>query len=698
MYNWLVRIKSVLMFWVMLLFVWGSCGFCSDLSDKINSVVKNYKKDSYLESQYKSSYSKDPFGDAMNQIKSMNMQQKMAGVEYIEKLLLQKNCSLSQKKILSILYYFDSDGSLNFRSEIARTMKMDSSDYSSKSLVFDKDKIKEYCEDFYVCEIYNNNEDGFKSYKDNIKDKITSAKAEGIFDRCKEFFSNYKVWQANEKRQQWVETARWWGDKYWDASVEDSPYDIMVDFWDVGKLLYTDMDQPITPVFYDLPMFANSKRALQDHQNERSLDSNIRVWENVNWTNWVGNRNMQKRTWDYVSSVWSELVNDWWWSGKSSSYPTPLPLSNDVSSLNSEILVEWLNSYSINSDNALYNGNQCEEKNIEPEWNVTRTDMSREGENLELEWNYMNMTEEETKALIDNMISIVDQYAALPEWKSAEIKEKVWDTLNFIDDTDPTNQETANKIKSCIESCNGLRADQRASCIVMCACGEIDSPIFNPKDTPWLWPIFKIRFCAVPATNTKFSVWWRRMMSLEEWMNEIYGVVDKLSREWRLWIWTQQYNFLDSTTKKTKISNTVAFTIDMEFVDVGNIPGKQSLQYKKKQAEEWNKKMRLNTQISSDLDNPALKDKNRVVGQEWEIVNDLSAKANVDWAKQNQFNLSIAPSTATDLLSNSIANRYGIISQHLDKWLDQQWDFWVSSFWYLESMYEYAANLYKRKG
>ena len=89
----------------------------------------------------------------------------------------------------------------------------------------------------------------------------------------------------------------------------------------------------------------------------------------------------------------------------------------------------------------------------------------------------------------------------------------------------------------------------------------------------------------MPAVNTNFSVGWKRIYSIEEWLNEIYGVVDKLSREWKLWKWTQQYEFLDSSTKKINIANTFAFSIDVDFVDITNKGMTHSNQYWKKDLE-----------------------------------------------------------------------------------------------------------------
>jgi hypothetical protein len=56
---------------------------------------------------------------------------------------------------------------------------------------------------------------------------------------------------------------------------------------------------------------------------------------------------------------------------------------------------------------------------------------------------------------------------------------------------DDANQfkRTAEKIKNCWKSCDGLRIDQQASCMLKCTCGEIkssDAPLklFDPDEIP----------------------------------------------------------------------------------------------------------------------------------------------------------------------------------------------------------------------
>jgi hypothetical protein len=46
--------------------------------------------------------------------------------------------------------------------------------------------------------------------------------------------------------------------------------------------------------------------------------------------------------------------------------------------------------------------------------------------------------------------------------------------------------------------------------------------------------------------------------------------LDKLSREGKLGTWTQQNEFLDSSTKKMNIAKSFAFSISIEMVNIDN--------------------------------------------------------------------------------------------------------------------------------
>jgi hypothetical protein len=54
--------------------------------------------------------------------------------------------------------------------------------------------------------------------------------------------------------------------------------------------------------------------------------------------------------------------------------------------------------------------------------------------------------------------------------------------------------------------------------------------------------------------------------------------------------WTQQYQFLDSSTKQIKIPDSMAFTIDVEFVNIVNNMPIRTVQYETRKLKSDNEK------------------------------------------------------------------------------------------------------------
>jgi len=653
----------------------GNNAFCFDLADEISAAFQKYYRwwysESYLETPYVSVYSKDPFKESFEDIENMSMQLKIAWAEYVENLLKEEGCSLSQKKIWSILYYFVPE----FKTDLVRTMKIWLWDYNSRNYTFDEKEVLKYCNEYFNCskskwmtisEILDN--------ASNFK-PVTSDTAADVKTNCKEFFqANYSRGQDAQWKKQNLQVSHLWTDKYWNSTTDDSPYDIMTDLWNIWKLLYTDAEHPITPVFYNLPMFSNSKDSLEDHKEN-------------GWSSYAKN---DENDWKTRSNGWNV-----WWSSVNP-LPLPLPRWSEWPSMEGwyDEMTDWLQSSKLKDSSSLWNS--CDEDG--EEWSNDVEGENSDGSTPSAAVNLSDISAEEFQDVVDYMKWAVDKYASLSEEQKLEMAAKAWDTGRFVWDVTPSQlDETAEEIKECWESCEWLRIDQKASCMIMCTCWEIESSIFDPEETPWLWPIFRIRFCAVPSVDTKFSIWWRKIYSIEEWVKEIYGVVDKLSREWRLWMWTQQYNFLDSSTKKMKVSDTVAFTISIEFEDISDKFSKRSEQFRKMEIKRENEGLQSSFGIRNNLENPVKKNNYRVVGKQWEETDDITTQWNPQWTKQSQSNLSVSASSVVNSNSDSRASHEFNKSQLLDKWLDQQGNLWKSIDGYIKALTEDTIGLDSKK-
>lgn len=705
-------------FTIVIFFGISNSAFWFDLLEHVVSKFQSYYEHDYSDenfsSVYSSKFSKDPFGDAMSNVEWRSIELKISWSQYIEEVLNQKWCNLSKKEIWGILYYFVPE----FRTELARSLKQEYGDYKSSKYVFTGGQIAQYCGKYYLCEKSIEMDNDYPSFeceaqkesydtcKSNCKkssfipccenerkeyvncvnewkwSKITSSDPNDVMSSCSEFFKkNYKNGQDNKEVLQQVEVAQIWADKYWNGTTDDSPYDIMSDLWVLAKLLYYGAEEPITPVIYNIPMFSNSKKNLAEKKSGGSSSDGV---SSDGWGQLIVRPVVEgwwkiysDDSWEWVSLLWwdkdqNQVLNVDWWSLDA---VKGLPLSYNIDWYDD--LVDWLNSLSLVNEGSDFYSSLCKNEDdveSEPEAPVENKWLNN-GDNRD----FSELSDEEYQEIIDYMLDAVDDYSKLPEDKEKEIQENMWDVDDIFDAMTFEDLEEAEKqIKNCWKSCEGLRIDQKASCMLKCACWERSSAkinLFDSNKTPWLWPIFLIRFCAVPAVNTNFSVGWKRIHSIEEWLNEIYWVVDKLSREWKLWKWTQQYEFLDSSTKKINIADTLAFSIDVDFVDITNKKSTHSDQYEEKSLNDFNQRALEVYGISNPLDNPSAKNVYRI-DREWD-----------DWWLK----------TMVDLIDDSKANRYSMNEESMEKWMKQQGNLWERIYEDFSDWITYSEKLYTKR-
>ena len=680
-------------------FVWCSnVIFGADLSDKIydsfKKIYDNGISNDYIESAYWSKYSKDPFWDAFDDIDNMQMQLKVAWAQYIEDELAANNCSLSKKKIWWILYYYVPE----FRAEIVRKMKTKGGDYKAENFIMDQSTIKKYCEEYFVCM-------KLVWYGGRDVRWLSAATSSDIATNCKEYFQRtYAIWEANEMRMQWVKKSRAWNDKFWNATTDDSPYDIMSDLNNIGVLLYEDSVEPLTPVFYNLPVFSNSTRSLLnskqnlyvwvDNENYIRFDNKNIFWVAEWFDSWAGVMEIWWLNWNWwLVNLWNlnlwlnqdssknnsgTIVDDSELKDVKSAIEPSLPSTYNwnVSDIYDE-LIEWLWAKTTLNKWRLFYGNLCsdDEEEFEPEWNVEWDNSMMDGK-----YDLSVMSEEKYQEAIDYMMATIDQYVKLSEKTKIEVLDIAGDISRYNSAATPEQIDNAiEDIKNCRKSCEGLRRDQKASCKMMCTCKEWDSSewgLFDPEKNAWLWPILMIKSCSIPGVDTKFSIWWKKIVSIEEWTEEIFWVVDKLSREWKLWIWTKQSNFLDSSTKEMKFSDLLSFSIDMEYENLLERLSETSQQYEEMNLKRNNKSWQSEYNISNSLNDKSHKNQYLIV-----------------WSNTSNQSLN-----SLDQIESSNADRYVSISDDLRKYLDQQGSLREYIKSYIEDMYKNAQVLYSKKG
>ena len=598
----------------------------------------------------------------------------------------------------------------------------------------------------------------------------------------------------------------------------------MTDLGVIWELYYLQAKKPITPVFFNLPVFAKSKEALLNGQNwgwgnvEETYGGVVPVMEEVSL--WWSNKVLERQV------ISDEKVSLWWtdkvlelsvsldkqvdnslslnnventvslektqnvWGRGESNVANGLQASNwSIQPLSRskwlimewyDSLVEWLWAYRLNEDKSANYWSLCNDDESEPE--SVQEEQKPTSRDTVVWTTSFNLTKTEYQELVDYMLEAVTSYASLPEDKAKEIEKKAWAVTKYDWAVTAEQTETlAKKILGCYQACVWLTVDEQFACMLKCSCGEIKSPIFDPEVNPGMWPIFMIRYCAVPAVNPRYfywgsdwsdswsstllwwatskwkwstsnwrwsswrwsswwgtswgwsagwwsswwwnswwwgnwwgssSQWWNsnadsviwtsfnpggtKMVAMEKWTNEILWVVEKLAREWRLWMWTQQYNFLDSSTKKMDVQDTFSFTIAANKKKVSEQVWEPTDEYKQRTMKTKDDNWLVVNHVANPLDNPATRNYYRLVGDEpGEIIRNSSTKGSA--SSNSQWYLNVAPWFVVDQSENSNAARYAEISKLFSDRLDFEWAFWADKVDYLKEMDEYAKALYAKK-
>lgn len=683
-------VKRILILWIIGCALFSNQSFSFDLMTEISEVFSSsynkWKNSDYMNDAYNPNFSKDPFWDNLDLLEEQSLQKKIAWAEMVSENLSNWNCAMDPEKVRAILYYFSPD----FRNEILMSIKSESDDFSSHNFNLNQQKVLEYCREYYFCVNYDVND-----IEENTKEnKITAQTAENIMTNCKEsFLQSYEFGSQNQERIQSLESIQLWKDKYTNASTDDSPYDIISDLKNIWVVAFEDIEEPITPIFFNIPAFYKSAKKIQDAQNwnngkltsstdEENFNSQneSNPWVGTNlWWNWNSNPIGEIDLWD-VETEWIIVESNNW---KKVTYVEP-----DIY----DYLVEWLNSLkSANQSNSLFYGKTCWWSNdnsddIEEDIVLKSAD---EKEQLKSD-NGKAVSNEDYQTAVDYMKSSLGNYGTLPDEIKNEITGKWWNKQNPPVSADGL-EALADEIKNCMSACDELRWDQRATCKVMCACFETWSKIFDPEQNPWLWPIFTVRGCFVPGVNYPYSEWWTKMVSIELWSNEIFWALDKLSREWKLWTWVKEHNFLDSSTKNMKFGDMISFSFSIEQKNLSSQKSEKSEQFQDMELKRTDKNLQETYNISNPLNDPVARNNFRIIGGGWDTVWDYSASSNSDKNRDDLDLLDTRMQMAEDPQKTSDALRYISLETSITSWLDQQaaaWDEITNVLWDMINMSE----------
>lgn len=200
----------------------------------MTNYVAKREQNSYINAAYKSNFSADPFADAVERSVEEVLSPLLGGMENVSARIQKNSCSLSKKELSTILYYFDE----SFHSQMFIELSQNTNQYFQS--VPDQESAIRACKKYVDCR-YGGSGDILTLCRDDIVPR-------------------YQQGFKSTTRFQSVLHTQVGKDKYWNSSLEDSPYDLMYDITAIGKVMFEDIQQPVEVFFYHMPNYKGSPK------------------------------------------------------------------------------------------------------------------------------------------------------------------------------------------------------------------------------------------------------------------------------------------------------------------------------------------------------------------------------------------------------------------------------------------------------
>jgi len=329
-----------------------------------------------------------------------------------------------------------------------------------------------------------------------------------------------------------------WDDIYYNGTLDDSPYDLLVDIQAIGDVLFTENQKVTKTILYSFPNgsiagFQLIPFSATDPYSTLGLSQNNGNPINNTSTSlaqWNNTTSWSQTSWWYTSTTWTAVSND------ANGIPTDQSQSPQIATSTSDTTIQ--NYACVNNGN---NGNSSI-----GQFPPIAQDTS---DNT----NTSSITPPELTA--DNGAS---SSSTVPFWPANSYYSPLVTSSDDpvsanTDRSDPDQfQAAADKIKSCTQKCDGLPAADKIMCVSKCMCWSAST-----KDG-----LFSLSICTVPAkASSVVSNWW--IQSIQQIVEDINGVLLALKQSWQLAKNTKQKEMLDTSLNQMKLNKTFAFDINI---------------------------------------------------------------------------------------------------------------------------------------
>ena len=121
------------------------------------------------------------------------------------------------------------------------------------------------------------------------------------------------------------------------------------------------------------------------------------------------------------------------------------------------------------------------------------------------------------------------------------------------------------QVQTCFSSCNSVpcsaKGCDRLACYAKCLCLTYESPFFDPVSNPWLWPVFKLKFCIQPVQEHKILTS-QKVYTLESTVNSLNIIIQDLRNGWQLMLNKKTKEMMDAWLQNNDFSKQLSLTID----------------------------------------------------------------------------------------------------------------------------------------
>lgn len=548
---------------VSICFSWIQKCFAVDILEKsLNKLEKNID-----ESASKKTVVKDIYKSSLNQFHYDQLKVLSSTVSKVKDLVNDRYvCSLKDKDIINILYYAND----SFKRD------MDTMTVSSISKP-NVDDMKTSCGKFNIC-VWQ------------VKWHVWEVSTYWCIPKMSHLYTDVS---ANEKSVSTLVNSIQWTEYFWNGTLDDSTYDLLVDVYDVAKILFGEESavEPPETVFFDMPTLNNVDGVYDGNESSTVVDRFSPY--NTTVTNNASSQVTNGNAWNINNSP--AQSNNLWSNGTISqdlqsnlSVNTTVQNTTDViinNNLNEWLdddisnFIETVNTLSVESQNVATVSlwNQCVSGfsyqyktwyTITDTWVLIASELIDPEEEIEVQpvQEYLADVLQQIHALQCNNDFICDSWESttcpdcMPLESGSTVISEVEDLINSLDlwSWDEVSQQTM----LCVENCRKTQTtvESKLLCVAKCFCTTYESKQFDPTQFPWLSPIFKMKLCVIPATQVEKS-----NVKIVRSIQSVFDVMYDLVSELKYWWWTmpavKTKTYLDSSYMKNSFAKNISFLI-----------------------------------------------------------------------------------------------------------------------------------------